>query len=499
MAKLDPDNWKSAKDVMDERQAAYLKRKREDDGESLDTPLVEPEKPKSRQEDVHPKAKKRKTEDGDDKPAETNEERIRRKKEQKAAKKERKREKKVKEKEKKERQKARKREAKQVQPQKPGSKSRDKTSKPSQGTAGSTKSDDFSDLEDDDNGNLAENIDIAEDDAFTIGTKLSPDSSPSESENEDDVFSPNHNSETSSISSMQLPISNETLETRQHPKPVQPASSNNPTANDINIESTTWTKIATTVDKEDVNERFQARMQELRAQRKADNGPKSRTELLEQRRKQEERRRAEKREQKRREKEEAARKQDEEMAKRFSPGGSGSLLGSPRSPLVDTDSNNFSFGRVAFGDGTAFDPANPSLMGPQKKKGPSDPATALQAAQAKKSRIASLDSEKQANIHDKDMWLNARKRAAGEKVKDDTSLLKKALKRHEGQKKRSEKEWNERKEGVQKSIDMKQKKRTENLAKRQEEKHGKGKKGKVRRPGFEGSFRGRTGGSKKNA
>jgi len=39
------------------------------------------------------------------------------------------------------------------------------------------------------------------------------------------------------------------------------------------------------------------------------------------------------------------------------------------------------------------------------------------------------------------MWLNAKKRAHGERVRDDTSLLKKALKRQESAKKKSEKEW----------------------------------------------------------
>ena len=41
MAKLDPDNWKSAKDVMDERSAA-AKRKRDDEDGSDSEPLVEP-------------------------------------------------------------------------------------------------------------------------------------------------------------------------------------------------------------------------------------------------------------------------------------------------------------------------------------------------------------------------------------------------------------------------------------------------------------------------
>lgn len=183
------------------------------------------------------------------------------------------------------------------------------------------------------------------------------------------------------------------------------------------------------------------------------------------------------------------------------------MLNSPRSPISAPDTNepnNFSFGRIAFDDGSSFNP-NASYGGEEdspehakKKKGPSDAATALSAAMKKKSRLSGLDEEKQSRIASQDMWLAARKRAAGEKVKDDTSLLKKALKRQEGQKKKSEKEWTERKEGIDKSIAAKQKKRTENLAKRKEEKGSGGKKskGKPKRPGFEGSFKGRTGGKK---
>lgn len=513
MAKLDPDNWKSAKDVMDERQAAYLKRKREEDVESSDSPLVEPERPKKELDHVHPKAKKRKTDASDDSLSpdkhppnhsiETEEDRIQRRKEQKAAKRELKKEKKAKKKEKVERQKARKKEAKQLQtPTKDSnvSKTKRKNDQQGQDSTKSTSLEEASDSRDEDNDDLAETIQIVEGDAFANGTSVSP-AAPSDSgsEDEDEVFSPHHDSATSSISSIQLLAQDERIESQEKNHDLISTPPTEQTTNASRNELSKPATDAAPVDKEKIKERFQARMQELRSQRKATDGPKSRTELLEQRRKHEERRRAEKKEQKRREKEEATRKQEEEIAKRFSPGGSGSLLGSPRSPLIDSDSNNFSFGRVAFGDGTAFDPANPTMMGAQRKKGPSDPATALHAAKAKQSRVAGLDSEKQANIHEKDMWLNARKRAAGEKVKDDTSLLKKALKRHEGQKKKSEKEWNERKEGIRKAVDMKQKKRTENLAKRQEEKGGKGKKGKVKRPGFEGSFRGRTGGGKKKS
>ena len=95
-----------------------------------------------------------------------------------------------------------------------------------------------------------------------------------------------------------------------------------------------------------------------------------------------------------------------------------------------------------------------------------------------------------------------KKRAHGEKVRDDTSLLKKTLKRREKAKKKSESEWKERKDGVAKGQAMKQKRREENLKKRSEEKGGKGKKkggakggakpkAKMSRPGFEGSFTGK--------
>ena len=100
------------------------------------------------------------------------------------------------------------------------------------------------------------------------------------------------------------------------------------------------------------------------------------------------------------------------------------------------------------------------------------------------------------------MWLNAKKHAHGERVRDDTSLLKKTLKRKEKQKDKSKKEWTERLEGIKKSQDMKQKRREDNLQKRKEEKGGKKGKGKPKpkaRPGFEGSFRARpsAGGKKK--
>ncbi|KAK4498327.1 hypothetical protein PRZ48_010985 [Zasmidium cellare] len=249
------------------------------------------------------------------------------------------------------------------------------------------------------------------------------------------------------------------------------------------------------VDPAELQERLRKRIEELRARRKADGGDgkpaQSRQELLEQRRKKEEQRKAHKKELRRQAKEEEARKRDEQLR------GSGSPLSteifnrnSPR-----PQDNSFSFSRLAFEDGTAADASLTELRDPKKRKGPQDPRTALTAAEKKQSRLAGLDAEKRSDIAEKDMWLNAKKRAHGERIRDDTSLLKKALKRKEKQKTKSEKEWNERKDAVVKGKEAKQKKREANLQKRREEKGQKGKKksqgkGKKKaRPGFEGRFK----------
>ncbi|RMZ83347.1 hypothetical protein DV737_g1693, partial [Chaetothyriales sp. CBS 132003] len=490
-AKLDPDNWKSAKDVADEREAAAaaLKRKRESDDESADTSSVHAEEPKVEQDEASQKSKKRKAEPVTE---ETEEERRQRKLAQKAAKKERKKEKKEKARLKHERWLARKK----AEQQKPKD---DPPSQQPKSPAKSTKADTEGPIEIDGT-SFSQSNGLVEHD-------LSDHDASDESKREE-VFSPLHDSGTSSVSSIQTPcleplsttISSSDM-TSTEPKPEAslplPVLKPQPTP--------------TLQPDADPKTRLRAALSAFKSARTTSNPsksqPKSRAELLAQRRAQEERRKVEKRAQKAREREEAARKQEEEIAQRFSPGGSGSLLGSPRSPIIHPPSpesnTSFSFGRIALPDGSAFS-ADGAAAQP-KRKGPQDPRTALAAAQAKQARIAGLDAEKRETIESKKLWANARKRAAGEKVRDDTSLLKKALKRHDAQKRKSEKEWHDRQDGVKKSIEMRQKKRTENLAKRREEKSGvaKGKKGaQVRRPGFEGSLRGRTGrssgGKKKN-
>lgn len=256
---------------------------------------------------------------------------------------------------------------------------------------------------------------------------------------------------------------------------------------------------------EELKQRLQKRLDELRAARHADglNGKpaRNRQELIEARRQKAEQRKAHKKELRQKAKEEEQRVKDDAMARRFSPGGSGSLLASPRSPADSIGSgNNFSFGRMVFTDGGHTDATLSNIREQPTRQGPQDAATALKAAESKQARLAGMDSEKRAGVEQKDMWLNAKKRAHGERVRDDTSLLKKALKRKESAKKRSEREWKGRLDTIKKGQETRQSKREENLRKRREEKGNKGKKAggakKKARPGFEGSFKTKVGGKK---
>ncbi len=474
MAKLDPDNAKSAKDIMDERAAATLKRKRdEDSGNEFEGPT---EKQREGLKLYDREQKRRKTDKKQSKSEGTADGKAdlisvddpkRRKAEKKAAKKERNQAKKLKAQQKVERKKAQKEAALSNEPL-------DETD-----TGSGQAEDGEGDLE------IVHAVDLEEKNKAITNDRHST-ASPSPGITSP-IQSPHLHSGSSSISSIQPPFIPQ-LDQSAIPKSTTSKFAPTPSTP---VNPSTLTP----------QQRLEARINALRAERKADGPdgrpPRNRQELLESRRRKDEERRAHKKELRRKAKEEETRKQEEEIAKRFSPGGSGSLIASPRSPMEP--GNHFSFGRVAFGDGTQADPSLSSLLDQRKKKGASDAGTALKAAQNKASRLSGLDEAKRADIEQKDVWLNAKKKAHGERVRDDTSLLKKALKRQEGGKKRSEKEWQGRIEGVAKSQEVRQRKREGNLAKRREEKGGGGKKGskkggagkkaKVRRPGFEGSFK----------
>ncbi|KAF5136743.1 Ribosomal RNA-processing protein 14 [Metarhizium anisopliae] len=239
--------------------------------------------------------------------------------------------------------------------------------------------------------------------------------------------------------------------------------------------------------------RLAAKIEALRAARKAD-GPdgkpiRTRQELIESRRAKQEQRKQRKLELRKQAKLEDARKREEALASN-SP--------SVMSPAVELDegAGSFSFGRVAFGDGSQMSHDLSYVLSQGKKKGPSDAKTALLKVQNQKKRLQELGAEKQADVAEKEAWLTARRRVEGEKIRDDEAILKKTVKRKEVAKKKSEKAWTERAKGVQQAQKERQKKREENIKQRREEKllgkagkkKGGAKKKKGGRPGFEGSL-----------
>jgi hypothetical protein len=241
--------------------------------------------------------------------------------------------------------------------------------------------------------------------------------------------------------------------------------------------------------------RLAAKIEALRAARKAD-GPdgkpiRTRQELIESRRIKEAQRKAHKKELRKQARDEEARKREEALASN-SP--------SVMSPAVELDdmTGNFAFGRVAFGDGTQLSHDLSYVLNSGHRKGPSDAKTALIKVQNQKKRLEALDEEARKDIAEKETWLTARRRIEGEKIRDDEAILKKTVKRKEAAKRKSEKAWKERSSGVEKAQRDRQKKREENIRKRREDKllgkagKKKGKGGgaskKKSRPGFEGSL-----------
>jgi hypothetical protein len=242
--------------------------------------------------------------------------------------------------------------------------------------------------------------------------------------------------------------------------------------------------------------RLAAKIEALRAARKADGADgkpiRTRQELIEARRQKQNQRKEHKKELRRLTKLEEERKREETLASN-----SPSIM----SPTVEMDeSGSFSFGRVAFGDGSQMSHDLSYVLNQNKKKGPSDAKTALLKVQNQKKRLQELDEEKRNDITEKDAWLNARRRVEGEKIRDDEAILKKTVKRKDAAKKKSEKQWKDRIKGIDYAQKERQKKREENLRKRREEKSMGGKGGKKKkggaaagkkkggRPGFEGSF-----------
>lgn len=459
MAKLDPDNYKSAKDVLDEQEAAERKRKRQQDDEDSTIDGIDVEVPGEGNQRKSKKTKKQKRQEkgdvsllndhaagsrndlGDDgqKAQDEAAAAAARRKLKRQMKKEKAEKKRAKSKAKKER----------------------------KGENTSQRNDTVQEAESDlaersavSDENLSLEDPIGADDVPNALIAPSSTATPSPSVRSPAFDASENHSASSSISS--LPPSR-------------------PPDHDVSIPKSTLDRTdsrhITKPDPEELKSRLQSRIEILRSERKAD-GPngtpaRSRQDLLDARRQKEEARKAHKKELRQKAKEEEA-AQKAELLARGSP-----LLspGSPLSPSGEANMHGISFGRVDFGNGQRASSNLSDILKPGgRPKGPSDPTTALIAAENRQSRLSGFDPAKQADIAEKDSWLNARKRAQGERMRDDTSLLKKTLKRKQKQKKKSEKEWGDRTEGTRKGQEMRQKRRETNLAKRRDEKGGNGRR-----------------------
>lgn len=166
---------------------------------------------------------------------------------------------------------------------------------------------------------------------------------------------------------------------------------------------------------------------------------------------------------------------------------------------AESDEDMF-YGTIKFDDGLrATTDMSGTRRGAAEKSGPGhrNYAAHLEKLDADKRRMAELPEEKRQEYEEKNKWKSLIASAEGGRPKDDEKLLKKAIKRKEKRKLKSEHEWSERIQLEKSTQAARIQKRDENLRLRKEN---KGKKWKhqtklrkyspkqgKKRAGFEGS------------
>lgn len=241
--------------------------------------------------------------------------------------------------------------------------------------------------------------------------------------------------------------------------------------------------------------KLQQKIEAMKAKRKAPGSkaagaPKSRDQILEERRKKKEARDALKRKRDQSDDEEESENEDELDKGEES-----------EEEEEEKEKTGVLFQNIVFNDGDRTTSDLTKLRKGKKKKGPAnrDIKAHLAKVQQKKQKLAKLDESEKKNVETKDKWNKMIQQAEGIKVKDDEKLLKKALKNKERLKRKSENQWYERTNNVNKSIQDRLKIREENLKIRKENKGvkrklqkkqirkfqgPKAKKGKKKKAGF---------------
>lgn len=171
----------------------------------------------------------------------------------------------------------------------------------------------------------------------------------------------------------------------------------------------------------------------------------------------------------------------------------------------DVEDKSVLFGNIVFNDGSRVTSDLTKLRSTVEKKKAKGPANNdlkahLNKLEQKKRKLDQLSPEDKVKQTEKDKWQRVMAQAEGVKLKDDEKLLKKAIKRKEKQKLKSEIEWKERKQTVKDTVAARAKRREENLKSRRENKGKKSKqqpklrkftgvvnKAAKKRAGFEGS------------
>ncbi|KAJ6636188.1 Surfeit locus protein 6 like [Pseudolycoriella hygida] len=110
----------------------------------------------------------------------------------------------------------------------------------------------------------------------------------------------------------------------------------------------------------------------------------------------------------------------------------------------------------------------------KKDKVEKNPKLILKTIKKQKREIEELkeqgEEEKAKKISNDLAWKKAFDKVEGKKVKDDTTMLHKTIKRRKVEKKKSKTEWKQRQQKVAKGIEERQKKRQENIKKKSDEK-----------------------------
>ncbi|XBW36757.1 hypothetical protein QEN19_002334 [Hanseniaspora menglaensis] len=161
----------------------------------------------------------------------------------------------------------------------------------------------------------------------------------------------------------------------------------------------------------------------------------------------------------------------------------------------DINAESVMYGSINFDDGSKVTSDLQRIRGKTEKsangkKGPAkkDYKAQLRLLEKKKNKLASKDELEQIKEIENKSWQKAMLQAEGITVRDDEKLLKKALKKKEQKKRKSGVQWRDRKQQVITTIAERTKRRDENLRLRKENK-GKKRKHQVK---MKKSLKGKT-------